>query len=77
MMLIYEKEITMTEEEYIKSEERRRMREHAESQIRILLNGIESEKRKHYKIEMNREKKINALYDKIAFWSQKLVENKF
>ena len=77
MMLIYEKERTMTDEEYIKREERRRTREHAESQIRILLNGVEREKRKHYKIKANREKKINALYDRIAFWSQKLIENKF
>lgn len=77
MMLIYEKERTMTDEEYIEREEKRRIREHAESQIRILLNGVEREKRKYYKIEANREKKINALYDKIAFWSQKLIENKF
>lgn len=77
MILIYEKERTMTDAEYIEREERREAREHAESQIRILLNGVEREKRKHYKIEANREKKINALYDKIAFWSQKLIENKF
>lgn len=77
MMLIYEKERTMTDAEYIEREERIRTREHAESQIRILLNGVEREKRKHYKIEANREKKINALYDRIAFWSQKLTENKF
>lgn len=77
MMLIYEKERTMTDAEYIEREERREAREHAESQIRILLNGVEREKRKHYKIEANREKKINALYDRIAFWSQKLIENKF
>lgn len=77
MMLIYEKERTMTDAEYIEREERREAREHAESQIRILLNGIEREKRKHYKIEANREKKINALYDRIVFWSQKLIENKF
>ena len=77
MMLIYEKERTMTDTEYIEREERRRTREHAESQIRILLNGVEREKRKYYKIEANREKKINALYDRIAFWSQKLIENKF
>ena len=63
--------------QYLEREERRRVREHAESQIRILLNGVEREKRKYYKIEANREKKINALYDKIAFWSQKLIENKF
>ena len=77
MMLIYEKERTMTDAEYIEREERREAREHAESQIRILLNVIEREKRKYYKIEANREKKINALYDRIAFWSQKLIENKF
>ena len=77
MMLIYEKERTMTDAEYIEREERREAREHAESQIRILLNGVEREKRKHYKIEANREKKINALYDRIAFWNQKLIENKF
>lgn len=77
MMLIYEKERTMTDAEYIEGEERRRACEHAENQIRILLNGVEREKRKHYKIEANREKKINALYDRIAFWSQKLIENKF
>ena len=77
MILIYEKERTMTDAEYIEREERREAREHAESQIRILLNGVEREKRKHYKIEANREKKINALYDRIAFWSQKLIENKF
>ena len=77
MMLIYEKERTMTDAEYIEREERRKARGHAESQICILLNGVEREKRKHYKIEANREKKINALYDKIAFWSQKLIENKF
>ena len=46
MMLIYEKERTMTDAEYIEREERRRTREHAESQIRILLNGVEREKRK-------------------------------
>ena len=77
MMLIYEKERTITDAEYIEREEKRRTREHAESQIRILLNGVEREKRKYYKIEANREKKINALYDRIAFWSQKLIENKF
>ena len=77
MMLIYEKERTMTDMEYIEREERRRTRQHAESQIRILLNSIDREKKKHYKIEANREKKINALYDRIAFWSQKLIENKF
>lgn len=77
MVLIYEKERTMTDAEYIEREKRRRTREHAESQIRILLNGVEREKRKHYKIEANKEKKINALYDRIAFWSQKLIENKF
>ena len=77
MMLIYETERTMTDAEYIEREERREAREHAESQIRILLNVVEREKRKYYKIEANREKKINALYDRIAFWSQKLIENKF
>ena len=77
MMLIYEKEMAMTEEEYIEKEEKRRAREHAETQIRILLNSIEREKKKHYKIEENREKRINALYDRIAFCSQKLIENKF
>ena len=77
MMLIYEKERTMTDAEYIEREERRRTREHAESQIRILLNCIDREKKKHYKIEENREKKINALYDRVAFWNQKLIENKF
>ena len=77
MMLIYEKERTMTDAEYIEREERREVREHAESQIHILLNSIEREKKKYYKIEANREKKINALYDRIAFWSQKLIENKF
>ena len=68
MMLIYEKERTMTDVEYIEREERREARE---------LNVVEREKRKYYKIEANREKKINALYDRIAFWSQKLIENKF
>ena len=77
MVLIYEKERIMTDAEYIEREERRKTREHAESQIRILLNGVERERRKHYKIEENRDKKINALYDRIAFWSQKLIENKF
>lgn len=77
MMLIYEKERTMTDAEYIEREERREAREHAERQIRILLNSIEREKKKYYKIEANREKKINALYDRIAFCSQKLIENKF
>ena len=46
MILIYEKERTMTDAEYIEREERREAREHAESQIRILLNGVEREKRK-------------------------------
>ena len=77
MMLIYEKERTMTDAEYIEREERREAREHAERQIRILLDAIEREKKKYYKIEANREKKINALYDKIAFNSKKLIENKF
>ena len=77
MMLIYEKERTMTDAEYIEREERREAREHAERQIHILLNSIEREKKKYYKIEANREKKINALYDRIAFCSQKLIENKF
>ena len=63
--------------QYIEREERRREREWAESQIRILLDAIEREKKKYYKIEANREKKINALYDKIAFNSKKLIENKF
>ena len=63
--------------QYIEREERRREREWAESQIRILLDAIEREKKKNYKIEANREKKINALYDKIAFNSKKLIENKF
>lgn len=63
--------------QYIEREERRREREWAETQIRILLDAIEREKKKYYKIEANREKKINALYDKIAFNSKKLIENKF
>lgn len=63
--------------QYIEREERRRERECAESQIRILLDAIEREKKKYYKIEANRQKKINALYDKIAFNSKKLIENKF
>ena len=63
--------------QYIEREERRREREWAESQIRILLDAIEREKKKYYKIEANREKKINVLYDKIAFNSKKLIENKF
>jgi len=77
MMLIYERDLGMTTEEYIEREEKRRARENAEQHIRILLNSIEREKKKHYKIEANREKKINALYDRIAFCSKKLIENKF
>ena len=77
MMLIYEKEMTISTEEYIEREERRESCKRAEAMIESLLNGIEREKKKHYKIEANREKKINALYDKIAFWSNKLIENKF
>lgn len=77
MMLIYEVEKTMTDEEYIEKEEKRMAREAAEKHIQILLNSIAREKKKYYKNEANREKKINALYDKIAFCSKKLIENKF
>ena len=73
MMLIYEKEMNISIEEYIEREERRMARERAEVAIKVLFDGIEREKKKHYKIEANREKKINALYDKIAFWSNKLI----
>ena len=57
--------------------EREEMRKTAEIIIANNLKGIERERNKHYKIEANREKKINKMYDNIAFWSTKLVENKF
>lgn len=62
---------------YLEQEEKREMREWAEGQIASALRGIERERKKYYKIEANREKKINAFYDRIAFASQKLIENKF
>lgn len=43
--------------------------------IKILLNGVDREMKKHYKREENREKKLNELYKKIEFWSNKLIEN--
>lgn len=43
--------------------------------IKILLNGVDREMKKYYKIEANREKKLNTLYKKIEFWSNKLIEN--
>ena len=36
-------------------------------------NSQDFPRKKHYKIEANREKKINKMYDTIAFWSVKLV----
>lgn len=43
--------------------------------IKILLNGVDRENKKYYKIEANRQKKLNELYKRIEFWSNKLIEN--
>ena len=57
----------------IEKYEKEEMRKTAERIIANNLKGIERKRKKHYKIEANREKKINKMYDTIAFWSAKLV----
>lgn len=43
--------------------------------LQILYNGVDRENKKKYKIEENRQKKITALNEKIAFWESKLKED--
>ena len=43
--------------------------------LQILYNGVDRENKKKYKTEENRQKKITALNEKIAFWESKLKED--
>lgn len=44
-----------------------------EKRIRILENGITRELNKNYKIEKNRQKKIDELNKRIIFWNNRLA----